>query len=353
MVAVAALLLLVAFVQPLWLITLEAPQYPEGLGLEIWVNQIRGQQEHNLRSINSLNHYIGMKEIEPDSIPELRFMPWILTFLSVCGLAVAVAARRWMLAGWLALLAVAAVAGLVDFYLWGYDYGHNLDQERAILKVPGMTYQPPLIGVKQLLNFKAYSWPGPAAWAAGVGALLAAAALVLERRRPRGGGAGAALPAALLVAAAAGSTGCAAGPRDIRYGEDACAHCRMSVSDPRYGTEIVTRTGRQLVFDAIECLAAYLEDPEAAQEVRSLWVTDFRAPETLLSAETAFYLRSPALPSPMGMHLTAFATDEARAEALATHGGEALDWPGVLAVVRARPARGAGGGHAHPGRHAH
>jgi copper chaperone NosL len=216
-----------------------------------------------------------------------------------------------------------------------------------------MTYQPPVVGVKQLLNFKAHSWPGPAAWAAVLGALLAAAALVIERRRARGAAPGTTLPAALLVAAVMGMTACGSGPRDIRYGEDTCAHCRMSVSDPRYGTELVTVTGRQLVFDAIECLAAHLEDPEAANEARTLWVTDFTAPGTLIPAETAFYLRSPALPSPMGMNLTAFGTAEARADALVTHGGEALDWPAVLAAARARGPRGSGGGHAHQGRDAH
>ncbi len=54
---------------------------------------------------------------------------------------------------------------MVDFYLWEYDYGHNLDPTAAI-KIPGMSYQPPLIGSKPLLNFNASSWPGPGGWAA-------------------------------------------------------------------------------------------------------------------------------------------------------------------------------------------
>ena len=60
---------------------------------------------------------------------------------------------------WIILFVLFAIAGLVDFYLWGYDYGHNLSDDAAI-KVPGMTYQPPLIGTKQLLNITASSWPG-------------------------------------------------------------------------------------------------------------------------------------------------------------------------------------------------
>ncbi len=52
---------------------------------------------------------------------------------------------------------------MVDFYLWEYDYGHNLKPDAAIV-VPGMTYQPPLLGYKQLLNFGAYSYPYTGGW---------------------------------------------------------------------------------------------------------------------------------------------------------------------------------------------
>jgi copper chaperone NosL len=78
------------------------------------------------------------------------------------------------------------VAGLVDYYLWGYDYGHNLDMDRAIIKIPGMTYQPPLIGTKTLLNFKATSLPGTGALIMIAGFISVAASMCVEwvqRRR--------------------------------------------------------------------------------------------------------------------------------------------------------------------------
>ena len=65
-VAGASLLLLAVYVLPLWRIKLIAPQYPEGLGLQIWVNQITGFKPGDLNNINGLNHYIGMRAIEPD-----------------------------------------------------------------------------------------------------------------------------------------------------------------------------------------------------------------------------------------------------------------------------------------------
>lgn len=156
--AVAALLLVALYFLPIWSISLEAPQYPEGIGLDIYINTIEGKQPQDLQNINGLNHYIGMKEIKPNSIPELKFMPPIIAFLIATGLVIAFwGNRKWVLV-WLVLFLLLAVVGLIDFYLWEYDYGHNLNPNAAI-KVPGMTYQPPLIGSKALLNFNATSWP--------------------------------------------------------------------------------------------------------------------------------------------------------------------------------------------------
>lgn len=162
----SALLLSLTYYFPLWEIALEAPQYPEGLGIEIWINQMQGQNPGDIAKINNLNHYIGMKTIHPESIKELTVMPWIMPGLMLFGIIVAITGKRRLLLFWLAVFVVIAVAGLVDYYLWGYDYGHNLDMNNAIIKVPGMTYQPPLIGSKKLLNFTAYSWPGVAGWIA-------------------------------------------------------------------------------------------------------------------------------------------------------------------------------------------
>lgn len=182
-ILVAALLLSLTYYLPLWEISLEAPQYPEGLGLEIWINQMQGQNPGDLNKINNLNHYIGMKTIHPESIKELSIMPWIMRGLMLFGVIVAWAGKRRLLLLWLVLFVVMAGAGLVDFYLWGYDYGHNLDMENAIIKVPDMTYQPPLIGSKQLLNFTAHSWPGPAGWVAVGVFIISASIYFFERRR--------------------------------------------------------------------------------------------------------------------------------------------------------------------------
>ena len=173
-VACAALVMSAAYVFPLWRIALIAPQYPEGLGMLIRINTVTGVKENDLNSINGLNHYIGMKVIEPDAIPELRYMPVILGVLIVTGVLVAALGRRAPFAAWAVVLAFVFLAGIGDYWKWGYDYGHNLSPT-AIIKVTGMSYQPPLIGSKKLLNFTATSWPATGGWM-----LIVATALELQ-----------------------------------------------------------------------------------------------------------------------------------------------------------------------------
>ncbi len=181
--AVGAFLLLGVFFFPIWRIDLEAPQYPEGIGMLIHINSVGGVKPNDLNNINGLNHYIGMKAIEPASIPELIYMPWIVGALLVSGLLVALWGRRAGLVGWMSLFLVVGMVGLADFWLWGYDYGHNLDPH-AIIKIPDMVYQPPLIGSKQLLNFTAYSWPDIGGVLAALSFVLGALALYLAYRTP-------------------------------------------------------------------------------------------------------------------------------------------------------------------------
>ncbi len=179
----AAVAVLGAIVLPLWEVRLLAPQYPEGLGLRILAHTVRGVRPGDLQSINGLNHYIGMKVIAPDSIPELRYMPWILIGMAVGLVLIAWRGARRALVAWMVAFVLLGGVGLWDFWRWEYDYGHNLDRENAIIVVPGMTYQPPLVGSKQLLNFTASAWPG--AGTALLGLAFAAGALVLATDRRR------------------------------------------------------------------------------------------------------------------------------------------------------------------------
>jgi len=166
-----------AYFLPLWQIILEAPQYPEGLGMKIWLNSITG----NVDQINGLNHYIGMKHIIVEDFVEFKVLPYVFGFIIAVGLFTAFNGRLIWLKIWFFLLVLFAIAGLTDFYLWEYDYGHNLDP-RAAIKVPGMNYQPPLIGYKQLLNFLAGSLPDIGGIIVVMAALMAGGVLIYEMR---------------------------------------------------------------------------------------------------------------------------------------------------------------------------
>lgn len=184
LIAFAALMLILTFFFPLWKIDLNAPQYPEGLGLRIWLDKISGLKPNDLQSINGLNHYIGMKEIIPDSIPELKIMPYIIIFMIAFGLFNAYLKNRKLVYIWLILFVILGAVGLYDFYMWAYDYGHNLNPN-APIKVPGMTYQPPLIGSKQLLNITAVSLPSISAIIIFVSIFLNIAALYVDSKRKK------------------------------------------------------------------------------------------------------------------------------------------------------------------------
>jgi copper chaperone NosL len=175
LIALAALLMVSAYYVPLWQILMWAPQYPEGLEMDIWINNITG----DVKIISALNHYIGMKHIEVEMFPEFGYMIYIVGFLIALGLLTALLNKRFVLWIFVLLLIATGVAALADFWLWGYDYGHNLDPTAAIV-VPGMTYQPPLWGTKQLLNFTAFSGPDIGGWIFMASALIAIGTLVFE-----------------------------------------------------------------------------------------------------------------------------------------------------------------------------
>ena len=180
----ASLILICVYFFPIWSIGLEAPQYPEGLGLKIWINQIGGLNKGDLAKVNNLNHYIGMKEIIPESIPELKVMPYLIGFMIVFGLVTAFSKKKFLLYSWVVVFIILMIVGLIDYYMWGYDYGHNLDPTAAI-RIPGMTYQPPLIGSKKLLNFTATSLPDIAGWIIFVSISMGVTVSFLEFKKSR------------------------------------------------------------------------------------------------------------------------------------------------------------------------
>lgn len=181
----AALLPLLLFVFPLWKITLEAPQYPTPLGMYIYINDFADANPHDIKNINLMNHYVGMKYI-PEAIPEFKIFPIGIALTTLIGLVIAFWARyRWYLY-WFIMMVVVSTAGLIDFYLWEYEYGHDLDP-KAIMKFTNpdgsvMGFQPPFFGTKHILNFTAHSYPQLGAYCLAGGIALGLVAWWVARK---------------------------------------------------------------------------------------------------------------------------------------------------------------------------
>jgi copper chaperone NosL len=180
-----ALLLLSLFVFPLWNITLEAPQYPTPLGMNIHINKLTDENPGDLQNINLMNHYVGMKGI-PDHLKEFEFFPYIVIFMVLLGVFLGFKANyKWFLA-WFVLMVILGILGMYDFYLWEYDYGHNLNLHAAIKFTnpdgTPMAYQPPLLGSKTMLNFTAHSYPRIGAILMFIGMFLSLVAFHFGRR---------------------------------------------------------------------------------------------------------------------------------------------------------------------------
>lgn len=165
---VVMLLFIASLFVPMWRIELEAPQYPEGLVLQLYANKIGGDVE----IINGLNHYIGMATLHTENFFEFSILPYIFGGFALISLLLIFIAKRKTVFLFFIFYILFVLLAAIDFYRWNYEYGHNLNPDAAI-KVPGMSYQPPLIGYKQLLNFGAYSIPDTGGWMlTAVGVLL-------------------------------------------------------------------------------------------------------------------------------------------------------------------------------------
>lgn len=125
---------------------------------------------------------------------------------------------------------------------------------------------------------------------------------------------------------------CQVNPEPIDYGHDECAHCRMIISDRKFGGELISQKGKVYKFDSIECMAAYYAGT-SVPEVQSIWTIDFSNPGMWVKADEAFYMQSKNLPSPMGMFLSSYAVREKAEEMKAQLQGDLLNWQEVMGLV--------------------
>lgn len=120
------------------------------------------------------------------------------------------------------------------------------------------------------------------------------------------------------------------GPRPVVLGSEACQHCHMTVADDRFIAQLVTSTGKVLIYDDPGCLAAALRDGVVAGDrIRSLWVTDYLDPATLRNADEAWFVQSDAVHTPMASGLVALASQHQADSLAAALQGSVLRWDAV------------------------
>jgi len=178
----AAILPLFLFVFPMWSISLEAPQYPTPLEVVIFIDHLGEGNHGDIQNFDLMNHYVGMAKL-PTEMVEFEIFPKVIIGISILGLIFGFIGKKPLYLVWFGIMVLLGIAGIYDFYLWLYDYGHNLDPRAAIQILDA--YQPPIIGTKEILNFTVRSYPAIGSIILGIGILLSPMAFYIARKEER------------------------------------------------------------------------------------------------------------------------------------------------------------------------
>jgi copper chaperone NosL len=322
----AGLLFFIALPFPMWQIQLDAPQYPEGLALKLFANKIDGDVD----IINGLNHYIGMKTLHTEDFIEFKVLPYILIFFGIFTLFTALYARRkWVIGLMISLFLFVALAG-IDFYRWNYQYGHNLNPDAAI-QVPGMAYQPPVLGYKQLLNFGAYSIPDLGGWLLiSAGALIFLVVVIETKFLHRIFKKKSARNVTAILMLAFTFTSCSdSGAQPITIHKDKCDHCQMTISNGRFSAEVITKKGRVYKFDDLFCMTNYVNE-NGKYKFKAFYVDDYTKTSELINATTAFYVKSETLNSPMNGNVAAFLQEQDAKDFAKESNSSVTNWTSII-----------------------
>src|SRR5687768_14020702 len=185
LILVAVVVMLPVFFFPLWNMSFYSNQYPDGLVLNIYSYQLEGGKTPNrddLREINSLNHYIGMRPLLESDFSEFTWVPLVVGLLMILALRAMVLGKMSNLVDVVVLFVCFGLFSRWSFYHRFYRYGHNIDPPASI-KVEAFTRR--LFGSIQIANFLVNSYPviGSYAFFAFAGLLLVAILLSAKKRK--------------------------------------------------------------------------------------------------------------------------------------------------------------------------
>src|SRR5215213_8020644 len=234
-IGIGSLALIATYFFPVWFIFLIAPQYPEGLTMNIWLNKITGQVD----IINGLNHYIGMKHINASMFPEFDFRVYIVGFFIAYGLAVAISGKRKL--------------------LFSYLIKKTIPVAMVILTI--------------------------------------------------------------LV------TSCNTKPQPFAYGKDICDDCKMTIMDPKFGGEIITKKGKIYKFDDAHCIVNFMKGAAIKEsDIKQTVFVDYENENHFLDVKSSFFVISDQLKSPMNSNAGAFSSTKIATERAAAISGTMKTW---------------------------
>ncbi len=322
---ICAIALLIVLILPIWRIELNAPQYPEGLVMLIFANKLGGSVD----IINGLNHYIGMKTLHEKDFLEFKVIPGIIIFFSVFFMLAAFVGKRKLMNVLLGCFLFFGITAMIDFWRWEYQYGHDLNPDAAI-RIPGMAYQPPLIGFKQLLNFGAYSVPDIGGWIFILVGLALLGVVVFEQKRVnqylkiRN-------THLVLFFLSLGLFSCNIQSDPIKLGRDNCHFCKMTISDNKFGSEIVTKKGKVYKFDDTQCMISFLQNNIVEKkEIGQLYLVDFSGSHELLKVSDAYVLKSDLFVTPMKGFYAAFSDSKEMQQIQMLYKAKKVSWNEVI-----------------------
>lgn len=183
LLALAFLCLVPTYFSPLYNMTMFAPQYQDGLRLDIYSYRLQGgNHNQDVKEINVLNHYIGMKDLDAAEFTEFKWIPFAVGAFGLLFLRTAVLGKMAHLVDVVVLYLYFGLFSLWSFAYKMYWYGHHLSPTAAVKVDP---FTPPLFGYKKLANFEVYSYPAVGSYTLAAVAVVLAAALYLAWRQSR------------------------------------------------------------------------------------------------------------------------------------------------------------------------
>lgn len=172
----AALLLVVSIFLPYWLLSLDAPQFPDGLEISAFINRLEG----DVVELEGLNHYVGLGSFEDGAVFERSIAVAAVVVLAGLLAAALLFHSRWVMI-FTAPALLFPVIFIADLQWWLWRYGHNLDSSAPFADAVG-EFTPPIFGPAEIAQFDTLALPGPGLILAFVAAIMTGVGLWFHRK---------------------------------------------------------------------------------------------------------------------------------------------------------------------------